>query len=340
MADSYANAATMDPLPFVVPSMVPRPLLSECMLRSTFLFPNNKEGAGAEEMTTPRLSNISRGNAMADSYANAATMDPLPFVVPVDTDRHSFRPTAKKSVRFETTPDLYPLAGPCASDMTADEKQDVWYGATDYDRFKCLAATLAGVIITRHCDNHRFVMTGYFKNGHKGKEGGKLRSDTSVAAATHSSSHAISKRGLGYHFSRRRKQARAAARAAIVTWQKKLRGATTGADVQIILAYTAEKLSCRARGEAQWRGEADFGAAYPELRRIRLPPHPPPPSMLTRLPSSMTPVTKNGGVASATPHFDMDGIRKRRRIEGRGCVVNEGNYSRGNRRPKSEVTQA
>lgn len=263
-----------------------------------------------------------------------------PCRISINDDRG---PTAKKSVRFDVL-NIYCPAGPCASDMSTAEKRDVWYGPTEYLRFKLLAAKHAGMNIARHDDNHRFVVTGCLNNGNGSGEGKKVvgRDATAEGAGARAAlrdSHAACQRGLGYHFSRRRKEARAAARAAVVTWQRKFRGAAAGGAHRgaLTLAYAYEHLSCRARGEARWRGEADVGAAYPERRKIHLLPPPaatmPPTWSVTRAD------TKNGGAVAEKKRsrVDVDDVRKRQRINDRGC---EGERSPGNRGHASEVAQA
>merc|ERR1719343_368588 len=60
MTDSsaYESAMAMNPLPFVTPAE-PRPVLSECMFASTFLFPSGVDG------------DIASANANADADADA-----------------------------------------------------------------------------------------------------------------------------------------------------------------------------------------------------------------------------------------------------------------------------
>jgi hypothetical protein len=274
------------------------------MLRSTVLLPSNNDDATvSRDETEHRIE---------------------PYLISINEDRRS---TAKKSVRFDAMSNVCRLAGPCASDMSTADKRDTWYGPTDYLRFKLLAAKHAGMNIARHNDNHRFVVTGCLNNGDGGGEGKTGVGDT----------HSACGRGLGYHFSRRRKEARAVARVAVVTWQRKLCGAAAGGAHRgaLTLAYAYEQLSCRARGEALWRGEADVGAAYPERRKAHLPL---PPAVTTPTWPVTWARTKNGGAAVEKKRSrpDVDDVRKRQRIDGRGW---EGERSPGNRGYASEVAQ-
>ncbi len=156
-----------------------------------------------------------------------------------------------KSVSFSPTATVQPINVPKASDMTQQEKQNIWYLGNDYSQFKSDAASDGGVKIMRHVPliadqtpkSCHFICIGSFD--------GSCDADTSSSSSNsnHSSDEAtagskrtspsgkfynehefndyikengqeVCKRGLGYHFSRIRKSNRVMVRSAVVAWQK------------------------------------------------------------------------------------------------------------------------
>lgn len=223
----------------------------------------------------------------------------------------------KKSVCFiNTTATVHYLHTiPLASSMAPDEKQRSWYTTDEYDQFKHDSANQAGVKVIRYDSGeagrgHRFAVLGDFDgNGGAGTKNGTARNgaeDSSGSGGTkrhfyNENEYAdsagrdgkfVCKRGLGYHFSRSRKKSRAAARSAIVAWQRTLRGnakqldpklenniaATNGKlaankeppldKSQMMLALVSTNCSRIAREEARWRGDVDFRIAYPKLHDV------------------------------------------------------------------------
>lgn len=226
-----------------------------------------------------------------------------------------------KSVSFSPTATVQPINVPKASDMTQQEKQIIWYLGNDYSQFKSDAASDGGVKIMRYVPLNadqtpkscHFVCIGSFD--------GSCDADTSSSSSNsnHSSDEAtagskrtspsgkfynehefndyikengqeVCKRGLGYHFSRIRKNNRVMVRSAVVAWQKCLQKESnqkrldkviqrkrwalrnSPASIQqtqsIVLASVSSKCSKVSREEALWRGNIDFRVAYPERCQI------------------------------------------------------------------------
>jgi len=249
----------------------------------------------------------------------------------------------KKSVRFQRRNATLLCGLNDTLDISFLEKGIRWYGAADFDRFKRNAAADARVTVARSEKGHHVVAEGDFDgrlDGLGGEDG----------AADASSNGTVSKkaryneneyddfltgcrRGLGHHFSRTRKRSRAAARAAVVAWQRSLltdAAAEASPDraerVRLTLALVSSRCSRTARQEARWRGDVDYRVAHPE-RHAGAP----------GAPSATPPARDEGEVggpadraagkrdrasiaapAAAASSCDGDAPRKRRRRTGGG----------------------
>mmetsp|Transcript_10828 Transcript_10828/g.22084 ORF Transcript_10828/g.22084 Transcript_10828/m.22084 type:complete len:529 (+) Transcript_10828:448-2034(+) len=162
----------------------------------------------------------------------------------------------KKSVHFQSFVRVVQISIPPASDMTLEEKQDIWYNHVDFDRFKWKSAQDAGVQLFRfqHAKANedmkqqpcQFLLDGNFDdtalNNHKRHDDAKRGSvNEAITAAKETNlrgvvsskvnekeydddeTHQICKRGLGYHFSRVRRRHKLMFRSTILEWQRKLR---------------------------------------------------------------------------------------------------------------------
>eukprot|EP00584_Thalassiosira_punctigera_P026832 CAMPEP_0172577874 /NCGR_PEP_ID=MMETSP1067-20121228/138452_1 /TAXON_ID=265564 ORGANISM="Thalassiosira punctigera, Strain Tpunct2005C2" /NCGR_SAMPLE_ID=MMETSP1067 /ASSEMBLY_ACC=CAM_ASM_000444 /LENGTH=353 /DNA_ID=CAMNT_0013370565 /DNA_START=8 /DNA_END=1069 /DNA_ORIENTATION=- len=200
----------------------------------------------------------------------------------------------KKSVRFDCNNGSCQLDIPRASDMSTKEKRARWYGANEYDQFKYEAAKHAGVKIVWYDSEN----VGHFdlkpdndaRSTSKENESGVKKlyyNENEYNDTRNSNGEAICKRGLGYHFSRNRQKSSAATRSAVMAWQKTLkdpanrsgpkfqesspspggeskRNSGEADKTRAMLALLSAKWSRLARMEAKWRGDVDYGVAYPE----------------------------------------------------------------------------
>ncbi|KAL7467591.1 hypothetical protein ACHAXS_007833 [Conticribra weissflogii] len=168
----------------------------------------------------------------------------------------------KKSVHFKTFVRVVPLSIPPASDMTAEEKQDIWYNQNDFEQFKWKSARDAGVQLFRFQDGnddnddetkqsnangrYQYLLDGNFDddalNHYKNDDDSKHESVGNAITAAQGTNfkgdapskvnekeydddeaHQICKRGLGYHFSRIRRRHKLMFRLTVLEWQRKLR---------------------------------------------------------------------------------------------------------------------
>lgn len=162
----------------------------------------------------------------------------------------------KKSVHFQSFVRVVQLSIPPASDMTSEEKQDIWYNQNDFDQFKWKSAQDAGVHLFRFQDGkakedmkqqpYQYLLDGNFDdttlNNDKRHNDAKYGSqDKAITAAKETNlngvvlskvnekeydddeAHQICKRGLAYHFSRVRRRHKLMFRSTILEWQRKLR---------------------------------------------------------------------------------------------------------------------
>ena len=207
----------------------------------------------------------------------------------------------RKSVHFVSDVNLHLLDGPCATDMSSEEKQITWYNSNEYDQFKYEAAKNAGVKIVRYDTEmvgrrHHFVMTGDFdcqynredassastKNATNPYDNGAKKfhyNENEYNDSHNENGVAVCKRGLGYHFSRSRKRSKIANRSAVLAWQEALRDPADRSDLasrsapgknpnesRAALALVSAERSRVPREEARWRGGVDYEVAYPERR--------------------------------------------------------------------------
>lgn len=326
-SEIHNNELAIDPLPYSQPQ-TPRPSLSEVLFRSSFLFPKRlsssrismNEQDDHSAATRAATGNSARANKdVACNFSNNGCIHIAaePSRVSISGDGKTRPSNGKKSVMFYPKVKVYRLEMPCASDMTSDEKTSTWYNRDEYEMFKYNAACSGGVeIVRRHSvnnavgeheddhDNLSFVMVGNFDSNKDseeevGENGGNDASGSCVDERLfyneneYNDTPASCRRGLGYHFSRKRKRSRAIARCVVVRYQRRLRhndrsmvssspseqmaastvvgGSSTWGKFDkplMALALLSAKCSRISREEAKWRGEVDYRIAYPE-RHVR-----------------------------------------------------------------------
>lgn len=260
----------------------------------------------------------------------------------------------RKSVHFNTKANLYHRA----SDVSSEENNAVWYTSSEYDNLKCEAAEDANVKIIK-CDtknkkviqeHHRFAMVGDFDTKSIDAQSSNIPyenikehyyNENEYNNSLNKNQEAVSKRGLGYHFSRSRRESKIQTRATVLTWQKALcdRRNAPGPESErgpprigggaekiddensrlLMLALISAKYSHVARVEAKWRGDVDYMVAYPE----RCKP-PVVPSSRSRNGKRRSAARRNNGAiakkrrrhtdAEAIPHKVEIGCKRRRTV--------------------------
>jgi hypothetical protein len=210
------------------------------------------------------------------------------------------------------------VAIPPSDPIWEDEERLLWYTADQCKMFKLEAANHAGVLLFDSFESSspssqessgdqkqdarknfpHFVMVGDFDDDYEDNKTVDTEAATCKSARKCTNEYndtftnegeVICKRGLGYHFSRRRKRNKAWVRSMLMAYQKDLGSIVREKDpkrdsmtpelakqfdakrqerYQLILAKVYIKCTQDAKKSALWRGRMDYEVAYPNRYEV------------------------------------------------------------------------